>query len=341
MDVAVIIPLFNGADWIEEALNSVYSQEQPPTEVIVVDDGSTDNSPGIVSERFPATTILVNKGKGSSHARNVGIENSCSPLLAFLDQDDLWHPFHLKMLSGICTSNPNVNCVVASADCFSGTTPSYSPMPQPIGPFDPWERFPFTMGIEGPSVALFRRDFLTSAGHWQVEGTGMGDILLFLKAAVLKPILRSASVTVGKRVHRKQQWLNVRSEAIEYMRRRMAVTRIALDFRQDTLKDDSYQQFEKRWVALKHLSKLIDSIHHSNYETIPEIAGNLELVLDKYTARHAFYCLMGALFPIHDAKELKVRRDESFRVLLSHWPTTTPVTRAVLISLIGEEPTVS
>jgi hypothetical protein len=340
MNVAVIIPLFNGAAWIEDTLNSVYSQQQLPAEVIVVDDGSTDGSREIVSTRFSATKLMANIGKGSSHARNVGIENSRSPLLAFLDQDDLWHPSHLKMLSEISVKNP-VNCVVATADCFSGEVPSYSPSPQPAASFDPWERFPFTMGIEGPSVAIFKRDFLASAGNWQVEGTGMGDILLFLKAAVLKPILSTASVTVGKRVHAQQQWLKVRNKAIEYMRCRMAVTRIALDFRQATLKDDSYEKFERNWEALEHLTQLVDSMQCGNYKTIAEIAGNLELTLDKYSARQAFYCLMGALFPIYDASELKVRRDDSFETLLSHWPTTTPVTRAVLSSMIGEDPIVS
>ena len=342
MDVAVIIPLFNGADWIEETLNSVYSQEQLPAEVIVVDDGSTDVSPGIVSERFPTTTLFTNKGKGSSHARNVGIENSCSPLLAFLDQDDLWHPSHLKVLSEISASNPSVNCVVASADCFSGIAPSYYPPPKPGFPFDPWERFPFTMGIEGPSVALFRRDFLTSAGLWQVEGTGMGDILLFLKATSCGPLLRTATITVRKRLHAHQQWLSVRSEVGKYLKRRLAVTRLALEYRKAAKHDPASEEvFERRWKGLQQIAALAEAEHIGDLKAVTRIAERLENLMDEQVCRHAFYCLMGALFPVHDVYQLKNLRDKSFRKLLCVWPKNARMTRLTLESLIGEQPMVS
>ena len=342
MDVAVIIPLFNGADWIEETLNSVYSQEQAPAEVIVVDDGSTDASPRIVSGRFSTTILLANKGKGSSHARNVGIENSCSPLLAFLDQDDLWHKSHLKMLNEIYASNPSVNCVVASADCFSEMAPSYSPMPQPAGFFDPWDRFPFTMGIEGPSVALFRRDFLTSAGLWQVEGTGMGDILLFLKATSCAPLLRTPAITVGKRVHAHQQWLSVRKAVGTYMKQRISVTRLALDYRKAAKHDlASEKVLERRWKALQQIAALAEVEHNGDLNAVTGIADRLENLLDEQVCRHAFYCLMGALFPVHDVDQLRELRDKQFTKLLDKWPKNARMTRNAIESLIGEQPVVS
>lgn len=342
MDVAVIIPLFNGENWIEETLNSVYSQDQLPAEVIVVDDGSTDTSREIVSERFTKTKLFINKGKGSSHARNLGIENSSSPLLAFLDQDDLWHPSHLKMLSEISVRNPTVNCVAASADCFSGVAPSYSPRPSLPEPFDPWDRYPFTMGIEGPSVALFRRDFLTSAENWQVEGTGMGDILLFLKAASCKPLLRTASITVGKRVHEFQQWLNVRSDINTYMKQRIEVTRIALDYRKAAMHDFySEEVFKSRWEALQQIADLAEAAYSGNLDSVKSIAERLEILLDEKVCRHAFYCLMGALFPVHDVDQLRKLRDESFQKLLDVWPKNTPMTHHTIETLIGEQPVVS
>lgn len=343
MDVAVIIPLFNGAEWIEETLQSVYSQDQLPAEVIVVDDCSTDSSREIVSEKFPDTKLLINKGKGSSEARNAGIESSQSPLLAFLDQDDLWHPAHLKTLTKLAVNAPDVNCVVSSADCFSGDAPSYSPSPQPANFFDPWERFPFTMGVVGPSVALFRRDFLTSAGNWQVEGTGMGDILLFLKAASSSPLLSTTTISVGKRVHAKQQWHDVRSDVRVYMKRRIEVTRLALEYRNSTFSDDidSKERLEKRWKALQSIVDLAEAKQLGNYEDIPGIANKLEKLLDKQVCRQAFYCLMGALFPIHDAYELKKLRDQSFQKLLHVWPKDAKKTLKTIESLIGEQPVVS
>ena len=342
MDVAVIIPLFNGTNWIEETLNSVYSQDQLPAEVIVVDDGSTDTSREVVSTRFPGTKLLTNIGKGSSHARNVGIENSSSPLLAFLDQDDLWHPSHLKMLSEIYVKNPNVNCVVASADCFSGIEPSYSLSKQTVAPFDPWDRFPFTMGVEGPSVALFRRDFLASAGNWQLEGTGMGDILLFLKAASCNPLLRTDAITVGKRIHANQQWLSVRAAVGTYMKQRISVTQLALEYRKATKIDIASEEvFERRWEALKQIAALAEAECAGDIEAIISIADKLENLLDEQVCRHAFYCLMGALFPVHNVDQLRELRDKSFQKLLNVWPKKARMTRDAIKSLIGEQPMVS
>ena len=342
MDVAVIIPLFNGASWIEETLDSVYSQDQLPAEVIVVDDGSTDASKEIVSARFPAATLITNTGKGSSHARNAGIHNSRSPLLAFLDQDDLWHPSHLKMLSEISVRNPTVNCVVASANCFSEMAPSYFPLARPADPFDPWERFPFTMGIVGPSVAIFRRDFLASSGNWQVEGTGMGDILLFLKATCCNPLLRTATITVGKRIHAQQQWLSVRSDIGTYMTRRIEVTRIALEYRKMVKNDFASDEiFERRWMALQNIADLAEAECSGDLEAVTSIAERLETLLDDNICRHAFYCLMGALFPVHDVNQLRSLRDESFRRLLDVWPNNARMTRNAIESLIGEKPIVS
>jgi glycosyltransferase involved in cell wall biosynthesis len=342
MKLAVVIPLFNGGAWISETLNSVYSQRQKPYEVVVVDDGSTDDALDLISTHFPSVLRLKNIGKGSSLARNIGIENTCSPYLAFLDQDDLWHPNHLRNLSSMLDDNPNVDCAVASAHCFSDHMPLYSKTPQNIELFDPWTNFPFTMGVEGPSVALFRRDFLMKTGLWQAEGTGMGDILLFLKVSAKGPILRTSAVTVGKRVHSQQQWLHVRADPVAYMRRRVAVTQLALNFRKTVNPAISINKvFERRWSALQVLTTLAEIECNGNLAEVPAIAMSLEKLLDAQVCRHAFYCLMGALFPIHDVNRLRELRDRSFERLLKVWPSSASMTRTVLASLIGEQPIVS
>jgi glycosyltransferase involved in cell wall biosynthesis len=100
--ISVIIPLYNGARFITQALDSVFAQNLPPAEVIVVDDGSTDDGPGIVA-RYAAThkLVLLTKGNGGqSSARNFGIRHAQGRLIALLDQDDRWYPDHLQELSG-------------------------------------------------------------------------------------------------------------------------------------------------------------------------------------------------------------------------------------------------
>ncbi len=100
LSVSAIIPLYNGAQFIEQSLDSVFAQDFPPTEVIVVDDGSTDDGAAIVrryAERHPLTLLQKENG-GQSSARNFGISHASGSLIALLDQDDLWYPHHLREL---------------------------------------------------------------------------------------------------------------------------------------------------------------------------------------------------------------------------------------------------
>src|SRR5215471_1237793 len=98
--IVAIIPLCNGARWIEESIRSVLAQTLPPDEFIVVDDGSTDDGPRIV-ERLAQShpiTLLRKPNGGQSSARNFGVAHSRSALIALLDQDDAWYPYHLATL---------------------------------------------------------------------------------------------------------------------------------------------------------------------------------------------------------------------------------------------------
>ena len=98
--ISVIIPLYNGARFIAQALDSLFAQSLPATEVFVVDDGSTDDGPDFVA-RYAAThqlTLLRKSNGGQSSARNFGIHHSRGKLIALLDQDDVWYPDHLSEL---------------------------------------------------------------------------------------------------------------------------------------------------------------------------------------------------------------------------------------------------
>lgn len=98
LSIVAIIPLYNGAWCIEEAVRSVWAQTRQPDEFIVVDDGSTDDGPAIV-ERLSAErpiTLLRKPNGGQSSARNHGVAHSTSQLIALLDQDDRWYPNHLE-----------------------------------------------------------------------------------------------------------------------------------------------------------------------------------------------------------------------------------------------------
>lgn len=96
MDVSVIIPTFNRAPLLVRALHSVDAQSFRPCQVVVVDDGSTDNSRELVQRRFPHADYVYQSHHGVSHARNIGIQRARCEWLAFLDSDDEWLPMKLK-----------------------------------------------------------------------------------------------------------------------------------------------------------------------------------------------------------------------------------------------------
>lgn len=90
--VSVIIPCYNAERYIAAALRSVLSQEWPELEVIVVDDGSTDQSATIIDEYFPVVTLLRQQNAGVAAARNRGIAHASGEWIAFIDADDYWLP---------------------------------------------------------------------------------------------------------------------------------------------------------------------------------------------------------------------------------------------------------
>ena len=95
-EISVIIPTYNRCDLLKRAINSVIKQTVTPKEIIVVDNGSTDQTYQMVSSLFPEINYFIEKKRGVSAARNKGILESKSKWIAFLDSDDAWKPTKLE-----------------------------------------------------------------------------------------------------------------------------------------------------------------------------------------------------------------------------------------------------
>ena len=93
--VSVIVPVFNGAAFLREAIESALAQTHPPLEIVVCDDGSTDDTPRIV--RSLPVVYLRQENTGVSAARNAAIARATGDLLALLDADDIWFPDKLAV----------------------------------------------------------------------------------------------------------------------------------------------------------------------------------------------------------------------------------------------------
>lgn len=115
MKITVVIPLYNKKDSITSTLKSVFEQTFLPEEIIVVNDGSTDDSEKLVEAlKHPLVKILNQPNKGVSSARNIGIKEAAGDWIAFLDADDIWLPDFLEKMRLLFNTFPESKMFASS-----------------------------------------------------------------------------------------------------------------------------------------------------------------------------------------------------------------------------------
>jgi glycosyltransferase involved in cell wall biosynthesis len=105
--VSVIIPAHNASEYIGRAIESVLAQTRKPDEIIVIDDGSVDNT-AEVTKKYKSIRYIHQENAGPSIARNIGIEAATSEWIAFLDADDEWIPEKLELQTELLRRNTNL-----------------------------------------------------------------------------------------------------------------------------------------------------------------------------------------------------------------------------------------
>ena len=109
--VTIVIPVYNGARFLREAVESALGQTYRPVEIVAVDDGSTDDSAAILAAYGGRITVVHQANAGVAAARNRGIAAGRGPWVAFLDQDDLWDPRKLEtQLLGTREGDDVIHC---------------------------------------------------------------------------------------------------------------------------------------------------------------------------------------------------------------------------------------
>lgn len=109
--VSVVVPVYNGAARLGAAVDSILSQGQPPREIIVVDDGSSDDTPAIIAGFGDRIIALRQGNQGPSAARNAGLARATAPFVIFLDADDLWLSTTLEELGRGLEGDPAVDAI--------------------------------------------------------------------------------------------------------------------------------------------------------------------------------------------------------------------------------------
>ena len=116
--VSIIVPVYNGKKYLSEAIDSILSQTYHPTEIIIVDDGSTDGS-GESAQRFSsAVKYCYQTNAGTGAARNRGVELAHGSFFAFLDADDIWLQDKLTIQMAAFYNNPETEIVFGHVKQF-------------------------------------------------------------------------------------------------------------------------------------------------------------------------------------------------------------------------------
>jgi glycosyltransferase involved in cell wall biosynthesis len=112
------VPVYNGEKYLAEAIESILKQDYEPTEIIVVDDGSTDGT-GVLAARYGKRLCYLRQANaGPGAARNLGINAAVGEFLAFLDADDLWHAEKLSRQMACFRARPELDYCVTHVQNF-------------------------------------------------------------------------------------------------------------------------------------------------------------------------------------------------------------------------------
>lgn len=208
---SVVIPCYNGAQYLVEALESVARQTRPPLEVLVVDDGSTDGSRELAASQG-ARVIATPGRRGPSHARNQGIRAARGDVVAFLDADDWWEPHHWADLAGLLDRYPEAIVAFARAVAFGAIN---KPLGHPLPDSVPHEMFRelVTRNALVQSGAAARRDALLAVGGYREDLRYAEDLDLWLRLARQGPFVASNAFTVHYRTHSAQAMQDTRQLA--------------------------------------------------------------------------------------------------------------------------------
>jgi glycosyltransferase involved in cell wall biosynthesis len=128
MRISTIIAVYNGADRLGTAIESVLAQDLAPSEIIVMDDGSTDSTPDVIRSFGSAIRPYRQPNSGLSAAHNAALRHSTGDAVAFLDHDDLWPPNRLSVLARCMQSDEGIDIVAGKMEMLvEGVTVTGTP----------------------------------------------------------------------------------------------------------------------------------------------------------------------------------------------------------------------
>ena len=187
-NISVVIPTYNRRQTIGRSIDSILNQTLFPSEIIVVDDGSTDGTSDYIQSNFPSIILLQQPNKGVSSARNMGIRSSNSDWVALLDSDDEWFPKKLEKQVMTLSQNLDIKfCHTEEIWIRNGVRVNQMKKHQKYGGHI------FNKCLDmcriSPSSVLFHRSILDDVGYFDKDQKVCEDYDLWLRITAKYPVL--------------------------------------------------------------------------------------------------------------------------------------------------------
>lgn len=214
--VSVIVPAYNGDRYIGQALDSILAQSYRDYEIIVVDDGSEDNTSQII-QKYPNQIYYVyQQNQGVAASRNQGLEVATGEYIAFLDQDDIFLPDKLAQQVPLLDRQPSLGLVNSGWQIVNATG-------KLVAAVQPWQKLPqlnsADLIIWKPvflGAMLFRKSWLDRSGGFDPNLEQTPDVDLILRLAMMNcPAAWVKQATVKYRQHESNASKNVLLQAQE------------------------------------------------------------------------------------------------------------------------------
>lgn len=193
--VSVVIPAYNAASFLPEAVASIRQQCVGGVEIIIVDDGSTDDTAVIAESQGADVTCIRRANGGPAQARNTGLAAARGAVLTFLDADDLWPAGSLSVLLSKLADRPEIDVVLGQTQVLmlQAAAAGEAAWFEPFG--EPWH---------GPQVGsgVYRRRILDTVGVFDASLAQSEDLDWFVRMRERDvPTLRIADITLLYRLH--------------------------------------------------------------------------------------------------------------------------------------------
>ena len=266
--ISVVIPCFNAGEWLQETIQSVLAQTASAFEVLVVDDGSTDDSASLAESFGQPVRVIRQPNQGESVARNRGIEEAVGDWIAFVDADDVWLPTKLaEQVNALARSPEDVACVHTGFYLFGGR--NFKPA---VPAWSQKREFTFRDLILKPivntSTAMVRRENSLRFPTWTRAGE---DMIYFAELAERGSLVYLPDHLVGYRCHEKQQHVTVTHLKAHHQSRLQAVQRhgesgtlevrkLELEMQQQLLKPLRRLRRDRQWAQYWELRQFLSEM---------------------------------------------------------------------------------